>query len=176
MIEAIVRIVGGLLGVFLGRRLFWLFAAVTGFLVGYNLIYTIPFMTGWADWTRIVMGIALGLVLAGLAAGLIRLAGELVGFAIGWQFATWLLLQFGLSPGQTFTIWSVMIGVICALLVLFFFDWGIIFLSSIYGAWSFVLGLAHFVNLGSAAPWIILIVLSLIGLFAQGSQLNGSRR
>ena len=68
MVDAIIRIVGGLLGVFLGRRLFWLFAAITGFLVGYNLTNTIPFMAGWPDWGRIVAGVALGLILAGLAA------------------------------------------------------------------------------------------------------------
>lgn len=176
MVEAIIRIVGGLLGVFLGRRLFWLFAAITGFLVGYNLINTIPFMAGWPDWGRIVTGVVLGLILAGLATVLVRLAGALVGFAVGWSLATWILPQFGVTSGNSFTIWSVVIAVVCAILVLIFFDWGIIVLSSIYGASNFLLGLSYYVNLGSTAFWVILAGLAVIGFFVQGPQLSGTRR
>ncbi len=176
MFEPIIRIVGGLLGVFLGRRLFWLFAAITGFLVGYNLTGTIPFMAGWPDWGRIVAGIVLGLILAGLAAALVRLAGALVGFAVGWSLASSILPQFGIISGDPFTIWSVVIAAVCAILVLIFFDWGIIVLSSLFGAFNFLIGLSYYVNLGSTAFWVILAGLALIGLFAQGAQLSGSKR
>jgi hypothetical protein len=176
MFEPIIRVVGGLLGVFLGRRLFWLFAAITGFLVGYNLTGTIPFMAGWPDWGRIVTGVVLGLILAGLAAVLVRLAGALVGFAVGWSLASWILPQFGITSGNPFTIWSVVIAAVCAILVLIFFDWGIIVLSSIYGASNFLLGLSAYVNLGFTAFWVILAALAVIGLFVQGAQLSGTRR
>ncbi|MCX5970158.1 MAG: DUF4203 domain-containing protein [Coprothermobacterota bacterium] len=177
MVEPIIRIVGGLLGIFVGRRLFWLFAAITGFLVGYNLTNTIPFMAGWPDWGRIVAGVVLGLILAGLAAVLVRLAGALVGFAVGWSLATWILPQFGILSGSNpFTIWSLVIAAVCALLVLIFFDWGIIVLSSIYGAFNFLWGLSYYVSLGSTAFWVILAGLAVIGLFVQGAQLSGYRR
>ncbi|HYF36886.1 MAG TPA: hypothetical protein VD994_16435, partial [Prosthecobacter sp.] len=90
---AAVAIVIGLLLVFFGRNLFWIFVAGMGFLAGLQLAPTlVPNQPGWII---LLIGIGLGLVGALLSIFLQRLAVALAGGYAGGLLALRLATELG---------------------------------------------------------------------------------
>jgi hypothetical protein len=154
-------LIEGALLLFLGRRLFWLFVAIVGFITVYS--YFLHSMPGTAPLVRILIAVAAGVIGAILAVVLQRLAAALAGFFIGaYILASW----YGVPPLQ-FTgphgVELLIAGVICALIALWLLDPALIVLSCLAGS-SLIVDALH---LHGNVRMLVLVVLFAIGFVAQ---------
>ena len=126
------QIVAGLLVLFLGRRLFWLFVGVVGFFFG--LRFGIEAFKGLSEWLLLMVSILIGLVSAGLTILLQRLAVIIAGGVAGGMIAMEVAPAFGLrtEAGQwlAFVAGTLLIAVIFYVL----FDPALIVFSALTGA------------------------------------------
>ena len=129
---AIANILIGLVVLLLGRKLFWLFVAVAGFVLG--LILTPQFLPGQPDWLVLLVALGVGIIGAILAVVIQEIAIALAGFIFGGYVLLSLLLAFGIDPGQWYWLIFIIGGLIGAVLVLALFDPALIILSSLVGA------------------------------------------
>ncbi len=147
----IVNIILGLILLFLGRRLFWAFVAIAGFLVAMQYANTV--FAEQTEAVRILIAIAAGALGAIIAVVLNR-----VGFAIGGLYAGgYLALSIANAAGSSgnHLVWFVIGGAIGAIAAALLMDWAIIVLSALVGAGAIVdvAGLTPLVSL------ILLVVL-----------------
>ena len=88
----------GILLLFLGRKLFWLFVAVVGFLVG--MTFAPELLPNQPDSVILVISLITGLLGALLAAMLQKLAVALAGFAAGGYIVYYLLEFIAVNLGD----------------------------------------------------------------------------
>lgn len=155
------NIFAGILLLFLGRRLFWLFVAVIGFIVGFNL--AVQNLAAESTWVAIVIGLVAGLIGAVLAVLFQRAAVALAGFLAGSYLAGYLLAALGVDLAGFAWLVSLVGGIIGAILVFVLFDWALIVLSSLVGA-SLI---APLVTPESTAQTLVFVLLALIGIVVQ---------
>lgn len=133
MAEFIGQIVLGLFETVLGRRLFWLFAMIGGFLIGWYFLDAVSGL-GWAG--RFTIGIILAIVLAVVAHKRLKVAIAIAGFFIfGAVAVKWFeFLGVDVSKGKG-AWWAVFVvaGVVAAALLTYAFDKALIALSSLTG-------------------------------------------
>lgn len=167
MAVPIVRIIFGILLLFFGHRLFWLLAAIVGFLFGLQLAAEIG--GAWPGWLQILVSIALGLIMAIIAIVSVRIAAMIVGFLIGWIVIGEAMAALGISLGSINWIMLVLGGIIGAVIALAVFDLGLIVLTSLAGATTIVGALVALTGSGPRNPALILlgIVLAIIGIIFQ---------
>ena len=161
----------GLLLLLFGRRLFWLFLGAAGFVAGVMAApYILPHES---ELVRLLIALVLGIGGAMLAIFVQKAAVAIAGFAGGGYLAVLLgaplLGGTGLAyPGAW--ICFVAGGILGAILMVVFFDWALIVLSSLHGARMIIQGLPiasghlprhHF-------P-VLFIVLAAIGIVIQAS-------
>lgn len=193
---AIAQIVVGLIETLFGRKLFWLFVAIGGFLVGWFLV---PAIYGAVNdgaslelWTRVLIGVVAGAVLGFLAIRFTKLMVAIAGFFI-FGTATVIAVRYfgGNIPSGSTNHWIAFVcgGVVGSLIMGLLFNWALIVLTSLFGAGAAADGIMYFFtpeNPSAADPepakWIelvILAVLFVIGLFVQISmrkrKLSGRR-
>lgn len=161
----ILYVVIGILLLLLGRRLFWLFVGVVGFITGMNL--ATQYLAGESTWIILVAGLVAGLIGAVLAVLFQRIAVALAGFLAGSYLATYLLATLGVDMGQFAWIVSIIGGIIGAVLVFVLFDWALILLSSLVGA-SLV---APALTPEPQAQTVLFVVLAVIGVVVQAGLL-----
>jgi hypothetical protein len=94
----IARIVVGIALLTLGRKLFWLFVGVAGFVLGFGL--ATQFLRGQPDWIVLVIALVAGLVGVLLALFLQRLAVGVAGFIAGGYILINLLNALGWQTGE----------------------------------------------------------------------------
>ena len=156
-------IAGGLLLVF-GRRLFWLFVGVVGFVVAYRLAGAYLGSAG-AGWIAAIAAGVLGAVAAVLVQ---KLAVTIAGFAAGAVGFVWILEMIGWSPGILTLVGALVAGLIGAALVRWLFELGLVALSALVGAALVVEGL------GIEEPrGVVFVILAVVGALLQ---LAGRRR
>ncbi len=144
-----------------GRKLFWLFIGIVGFITGVQL--AARFWDG-PEWTAIVIGIVVGLLFALLAVFIEALAIGIAGFLVGGFVLTTFTNQLGFNDGLLFWLFFAIGGMIGLLLVMFLFDWALIVLSSLAGASLGVQAL-----FAEGGPGILVFIgLFLLGLILQG--------
>jgi len=137
----------------LGRRLYWLFVAGAGFVIGATLAAEL--LQAEAVWIRLLAAVLAGLVGLILALFLQRVAIAIAGFiAGGYVLATLVNAFVGISTGLYWGLF-VLGGVVGAILVSAVFGWALIILSSLMGA-----GLIADV-VPVARPWDLLLYLGL---------------
>jgi hypothetical protein len=129
LLNAVVLIVLGVAALFFGLRLFWLFAAVVGFAVGWWLVGLI-FQPGIA---QLIVGVIAGLILAGLARFLGKWAIRIVAALAGFVMLPMLLGNLGMLGGLSEWIWALLGALAGFLLALFMADWAVIILSVLLG-------------------------------------------
>jgi hypothetical protein len=156
---SIIRILAGLLLLILGRRLFWLFVGLVGFMAGYT--FAQKFFTLSSQLLELLIAVGVGLIGILLALFLQRLAIAIGGFLAGGLFATSLLEMFkwNVSPLVLFVIG----GIIGAILLSMLFDWALVFLSSISGAILITSALP-------LEPWMrtfVFVILVIVGILVQ---------
>lgn len=146
----------------MGRRLYWLFVASVGFLIGLRGAET--FLDQAPDWMHILLAVIIGLLGAGLAVVLQRFGIILAGAIAGAFLANGFLEFAGLGSASWGWVVYILAAVLGALLLSLLFDWALIVLSSIFGSALIVQALEL------AAPWNTLLFLSALvaGLLIQG--------
>jgi hypothetical protein len=126
----------GLVLLTLGRKLFWLFVACVGFVAGFcSARY---FWGSHSDLMILLIAITLGLLGAALAIYLQAVAIILAGFIAGGYVATNVMILFGFETSPMFWLPYAVGGIIGAVLLFLLFDWALIFLSSLCGAFFLI--------------------------------------
>lgn len=157
----IIIIVAGLILLFTGRRLYWLFVAVVGFIAGYFL--SGQMLPELSTALRIIIGLVAGAVGAALLLVLHQVAVGLAGFLGGGFLAFQITHQLGIGSGDFSWVPFILGGIVGAIMVVSIFDWALILLSSLGGAFLVISGL------NSDSSWANLAILALfvIGVFIQ---------
>jgi hypothetical protein len=183
---AIAQIVIGMIEALFGRKLFWLFVAIGGFLVGWFVapaIWDSVHDSGTlALWVRLAIGLGAGLVLALVAMRFTRLMVSLAGFLI-FAVATILIVNYFGGDGTlqvgTRNYWIAfgVGGVVGSVIMGVLFDWALVVLTALFGAGAAADGIIYFFTPGSPtvadpgpAKWIegVLVgVVFAIGLVVQ---------
>ena len=178
MAAAIVAIILGLVETFFGRRLFWVFVAIGGFLLGWFLVPA--FFPGAITWLAIVVG-----VIAGVAFGLLAIPFTRVMVAIGgfFLFAAALVLFVRLLgadvAGGSATFWVAYLigGAVGGVVLWIFLDWALVVLTGLSGAWAVAGGIGWFVE-GDPA-WLqalVFVVLAALGIAFQALDYRRRRK
>jgi hypothetical protein len=142
-----------------GRRLFWLFVGLVGFLTVYRWFE--PY--GAAPNVRLVVAVLAGLVGIVLAIFLQKVAVALAGFFVGGWFVAQLLgLNMAHPGGMNLLIFAVA-GILAAILAVKLFDVALVILSSLAGAGMIVDALHPVPNLRQ----ILILVLFVVGMAVQ---------
>jgi len=153
-----------ILGIFLlffGRRLFWLFVGVAGFIAGLTLVPQL--ISGQSELVILFIAIIAGIIGALLAIMLEGLAILIAGFLAGGYLMTTLGVSLGISVSAEPSIIYIVGGIIGLLLVAVFFDWAIIILSAMLGAEI----LMPLLNISGSVYWQVFIVLVVVGIAVQ---------
>ena len=172
---AIVNLLLGIVLLILGRKLFWLFVGVAGFLVGIEIAER--FVAG-PQGTKLLVAIAAGILGAVIAIFLQKVAIAIAGFVIGGYITVELLRESALFPaalvgihGTAFSVPYIIGGIIGAVLLFVLFDWGLIVLSSLSGASLIV----HSITFQRHALPLLFAVLVVIGILVQARMKPRSR-
>jgi hypothetical protein len=156
-----------------GRRLFWLFVAAAGFVLGAQL--TIRTFHG-PEWLGLVVGIVVGILFAVLAIFLRAIAIGIAGFLAGGAILLGLAQIFNVNVGNYTWLVYLAGGLIGVILVSLLFNWALITLSSLGGAGLIVRELVDMFGLQAGLVSVVFIVLVIVGVVIQGADLRGSRR
>jgi len=158
----ILHLLSGVAILFLGRRLFWLFVAVAGFLASFDVVPLL--LPGRPEWITLLVAVVAGGVGALLAIGLQYVAAAIVGFVAGsYGSLPLVVLLFGHGAS-----WVPLLGgIVGAVLMVMLFDWTLIVLSALAGARAVLL------PFGLEGPWGIIawLVLAAVGASFQVSRL-----
>jgi hypothetical protein len=122
----------GILLLFFGRRLFWLFVGVAGFITGLTLAPQL--ISGQSELAILLIAIVAGIVGAFLAIMLEGLAILIAGFLAGVYLMSTLIASIGFSVSAEPSVIYIIGGIIGLLLVAALFGWAIIILSTLLGA------------------------------------------
>lgn len=165
----IVAILLGLALVFFGRRIFWLFVFIGGFLLGWFLVPAI--FPDAATWLALLIGVIVGIVFGLLAILFARVMVAIAGFFVFAGGAVLLIRFLGAeAPAGSAAYWVAYIigGLVGAILLFVLFDWALIVITSLAGAWAVAGGIGSFVEGDPAWLHVILfVVLAAIGIAFQ---------
>lgn len=128
----LLAILAGVLLLAFGRRLYWIFVGVAGFVVGYFLATEYLDLEGRG--LVLVLAVAAGLLCAVLAVFFNKLAVGFVGFLAGFLALFWFADQLGWQPGWWILLVAILAGVLGSLLTRALFELGLIVFSSVAGA------------------------------------------
>jgi hypothetical protein len=159
--------VNALLGVVVlvfGRKLFWVFVGVAGFLAGLN--FAERFLAA-PEMLRLLIAVVAGIIGAVLAIFLQKVAIAIAGFLMGGYIVVQ-LLHAVMQPVAWDGIAYIVGGILGAVLVLLLFDWALILLSSLSGALLVVDSLP----LESAARLLVFVVLLVAGILIQSAMMR----
>ncbi len=157
----LIFVAAGVLLLFLGRKLFWLFVAVVGFLLG--ITYAPQLLPNQPQSVILTISLISGLLGALLTALLQKLAVGFAGFAAGGYIAYYLLEFVAVNLGE-YQWMAILAGaIIGALLAGSMFDWALVLVTSAAGAALISQGL----DLGMPISAITLVGLFVFGLIAQ---------
>jgi hypothetical protein len=152
-------LVVGVLLILLGRKLFWLFVGVIGFLWGLQI--TPLWLRGESQVVILTVALAVGLIGAVMAIFLQHLAVGVAGFLAGAHLfnALWALMNWH----SIHYLWmlSVVGGVIGAVLAILLLNWALIILSSLIGA-SLICQALPFQQAKSVLCFIVLVSIGVL--------------
>ncbi len=152
----------GILLLLFGRRAFWIFVAVVGFIAG--LTFATMFIHGQPELVILLIAIVAGFIGAILAIMLEWLAILIGGFLAGGYLATSLAVSLGMTIASGNWVIYIVGGIIGLILVVALFDWAIIILSVLLGTEIIMTFLRSSV---SAYYWLVFLGLVVVGLVVQ---------
>ena len=122
----------GILLLLLGRKLYWVFVGLAGFVAGFLLAETL--LETSSEWLALLAGLLFGAVAALLAVFFQKLAVALAGFVVAFIAVLWWASGTGWDPG--FWLWVVagLAGFLGAMLTRWLFELALIVFSSLLGA------------------------------------------
>ena len=157
----VAQILAGLALLFFGRKLFWLFVGVVGFLVGME--FGADFVKGQPQGVILAIAIGAGILAAILAIFVQRLVVAIAGGLAGGVIAMRIAVMLGANSESLQWIAFLVGALLAAILVSVLFDWALIGLSSLIGA-SLV---SEALPFDHAAKLIGIAVLFVLGLLVQ---------
>lgn len=165
--EAFLVMLAGLAMLLLGRRLFWLFVGVVGFIAGLQVAQF--FFDPGHFWLLWAVGLVCGLVGVLLALFVQHLAVAIGGFLAGGTLALRLMAMLGHDAGLLIPLIGGILGAVALYLL---FDWVLIVLSSVVGAALMIEAV------GRAFPFVqvLFMVLVAVGIVFQSVLLLVSSR
>ena len=128
------NIVLGLILLVLGRKLFWLFVSIVGFLFGMGFSGLV--LPDQQQWIQLLFALGAGFLGALLAVLAQRVAFAFAGFYGGFYFT--LILGESFGSGANNLVICTVVGVIGAVAAFLIMDWVIIGLSCLVGAGAVV--------------------------------------
>lgn len=152
-----------------GRKLFWLCVAAIGFAAGVELAPQLVHEP--SPILALTIAVVLGFIGALLALFLQKLAIAIAGFVAGGKLATALMTAFFAYQAQSYWIIFIIGGIIGALFLLMLFDWALIFISSLLGAYLICTAL----TLPTVGGVLLFVVLVLCGILIQAASLQRTR-
>ncbi len=155
------RILAGIGLLVLGRKLFWLFVGLIGFMWGIHAART--FFPGQPEWIVIAIALMAGVLGALIAVFLQWLAVGLAGFLAGGYIAVRLLHVAGLTTGNLYWIIFLIGGIIGLILIIVLFGWALIILSSLVGAGL----ITESIPLAHSGALILFFILAIAGILIQ---------
>ena len=164
--SAPIIILAGALTLLFGRKLFWLFVGMLGFLSG--LYLASHFFSANPEWTVWIIAIGLGLVGAVLALFLQKMAIGIAGFLAGGFLVMNLGELIGWQGDRVIFMAFLGGGIAGAILTWILFDWAIILLSSLTGAFL----IQRELQFDHRTRMILLAVLSVVGVVIQARSLR----
>ena len=161
-ISAFLTLALGILLLLFGRRAFWIFVGVVGFIAG--LTFATMFMQGQQELVILLIAIVAGIIGAFLAIMLEGLAILIAGFLAGGYLATSLAVSLGMTVGSGNWVIYIIGAIIGLILVAALFDWAIILLSVLLGTEIIMTFLSKPV---SAYYWLVFLGLVVVGIVVQ---------
>ncbi len=159
--NALLRLIFGILLLIFGRSLFWLFVAAIGFLAGAS--FAAQALPGQPEWVVLAVAIAVGVAGALLALLVPTAIGIIAGFVAGAYFALNVMTLMGANLGNLLWVPLVIGGIAGAAIVLLLFDWAIVALSALAGAVTIV----SLLGLHGVVAIVIAAVLFIVGVAVQ---------
>jgi hypothetical protein len=157
----IVSVAIGIAVLLFGRKIFWLLVAAVGFAAGVELA---PWLVHEPSSVLVMTAaLVLGFVGALLALFLQKVAVAIVGFVAGGRLAVAIIAAFIVQHQGSFALAFLIGGIIGALILLLLFDWALVVLSSLVGAYM----ISSAITLPPTGATIIFIVLTIIGIVVQ---------
>jgi hypothetical protein len=145
----------------MGRQILWVFIAGLGFALG--LFLSSQYYNAQFEWQVFFISTVVAALGALLAITVQRFAAGIAGFATGWLLSIVLLGYFNLNLGQIESLIPYIVGIISGVLLIVFFDWGVIVASSLAGSAIVVSGM----TLSQNTELLLLIMFALIGMAIQ---------
>jgi hypothetical protein len=159
----ILSVLIGAIILFFGRKLFWLCVAAVGFAAGVE--FAPHLMHEPTPVLQLSVALVFGFIGALLAMFLQKIAIAVAGFLAGGKLAMALAGAFiaegSRYPGITFIVG----GIIGAILLLMLFDWALIVMSSMVGAYL----IGHTIVLPQTGAAVLFVALSAIGIAVQAA-------
>src|ERR1700730_12180970 len=161
-------LIGAVILVF-GRKLFWLCVAAVGFAAGVEFAPQVVHEP--SALVMLAFAIVLGLIGAVLALFLQKIAIAIAGFLAGGKLALAMAAAFFTQPADYYWIIFLVGGVVGALLLLVLFDWALIALSSVVGAYMVLSA----ISLPPSGTSILFIALVAVGVIVQVTSMRRGR-
>src|SRR5436190_14673606 len=159
----ILSILIGAVILFFGRRIFWLCVAAVGFAAGMQVAPHL--MHEPTPVLQLSIAIVFGFIGALLALFLQKIAIAIAGFLAGGKVAMALVAAFIAEGARYPGIAFIVGGIIGAILLLALFDWALIVMSSMVGAYL----IGHTIVLPQTGAAILFVALSAIGIAVQAA-------
>ena len=159
----ILSILIGAVVLFFGRRLFWLCVAAVGFAAGMEVAPHL--MHEPTAVLQLSIAIVFGFIGALLALFLQKIAIAIAGFLAGGKLAMALVAAFVAEGARYPGIAFIVGGIIGAILLLSLFDWALIVMSSVVGAYL----IGQTIVLPQTGATILFVGLAVLGIVVQAS-------
>lgn len=172
LLPSIVMILVGLVSLLFGRRLFWLFVGLSGFLLG--IVITLMLFNDWNPIVAFLLSLVIGAGMAILALYVRRPLAALSSF-FGLGFMTLFVASLFNIGGPWNFIMAVIVGAIAAVMTYIIFEWALVVNSSLSGASAITAGvtalLPVFNEWGGWPASLLAAVLAASGIFFQSREL-----
>jgi len=159
--EQLPHLLIGVLLLFFGRRFFWLFVGLVGYLVGFQ--FATQQLNIEPHWLAMLLAALFGVVAAVFAMFWQLVAAGIAGFGAGIYLSTALM---GTGPPWI----AIACGAVGALVAVAIFGWALVLLSSLVGAVAIVDSL----SLESTVRLIVIVVLAAVGIAFQAAGMRRS--
>ncbi len=157
----IINLVLGIVLLITGKKLYWLFVAVVGFVIGLALATQYVHLN--PPWLIYLVALGAGVIGAVLATFLQHLAIALVGFIAGGYGAVYLATLLGRSSPPIDLMAFIIGGIVGLLLVASVFNWALYILS----AWAGATLVTEAIGLQAQLGLILFFVLFVLGIVIQ---------
>jgi len=164
----LINLLVGIVLLIAGRKLFWLFVGLVGFIWGIHA--ATHFFPGRPEWMVLAIALTAGVLGALIALFLQWLAIGVAGFSAGAYIVASLLRVWGHGTGGLGWFFILIGGIVGLVLIIALFGWTVIILSSLAGAAL----ITETVHMDHGFTVLLFIVLVVAGMIVQ-SRVSGHR-